>query len=131
VTCRDAKSIVRSTASQPGRRYGLAAASTPAVLPSADPSVSSAALRKALSGRVAFHNADLDREERDAIERRFRDPPSQVTVLVATTTLAMGRPAMVGSVFEGLSHPRECAVLDRRIQDHGGGSVASSRTGGT
>jgi hypothetical protein len=43
-------------------------------LPTGDPSVSSADLRRTLAGGVAFHNADLDRDERLAIEEHFRSP---------------------------------------------------------
>jgi replicative superfamily II helicase len=57
-------------------------------LPIGDPSVTSAALRRVLSGGVAFHNADLDRAERLALESAFR--ARELKVLVATSTLAMG-----------------------------------------
>ena len=40
-------------------------------LPTGDPSVSSAALRRVLAGGVAFHNSDLDRDER--LVSRFGD----------------------------------------------------------
>jgi helicase len=55
---------------------------------------------------VGFHNADLDRDERRALEVSFRDPDSPLRVLVATTTLAMGinTPAEA-VVIVGLTHP--------------------------
>lgn len=59
-------------------------------LPTSDPSTSSANLLKALEGGVAFHTANLSREEREVVERAFRDPSSPVRVLVATTTVAAG-----------------------------------------
>jgi helicase len=59
-------------------------------LPTGDPSVSSADLRRTLAGGVAFHNADLDRDERLAIEAHFRSPDHPLQVIVATATLAMG-----------------------------------------
>lgn len=75
-------------------------------LPTGDPSVSSAALRRVLAGGVAFHNADLDRNERLVLEQHFRDLDSKVRVVVATTTLAMGinTPAEAVVVVE-LIHP--------------------------
>jgi len=57
-------------------------------LPAGDPSVTSGALRRVLNGGVGFHNADLDRAERLALEAAFR--ARELRVLVATSTLAMG-----------------------------------------
>lgn len=63
-------------------------------------------LRQALAGGVGFHNADLSPDERIALETRFRDPSSDLKVIVATTTLAMGinTPAEA-VVIAGLTHP--------------------------
>lgn len=104
---RETKSIVRSTALYLAQNLGLSRADAVlAALPTGDPSAASASLRNALAGGVAFHNADLDREEREAIERSFRDPNGEVRVLVATTTLAMGVNTPAWSVvIEGLMHP--------------------------
>ncbi len=66
------------------------AADVAAELPEHDPSRSSEKLRRALSGGAAFHNSDLGREERVAIERAFRDPHGPVRALAATTTVAAG-----------------------------------------
>ena len=75
-------------------------------LPTGDPSVSSAALRGTLAGGVAFHNADLDRDERLAIEEHFRSPEHRLQVIVATTTLAMGVNTPASTVvIAGLRHP--------------------------
>lgn len=75
-------------------------------LPIGDRSLASAELRQFLQGGVGFHNANLDREERQALEQCFRDPESALRVLVATTTLAMGvnTPAEA-VVIAGLTHP--------------------------
>ncbi len=75
-------------------------------LPTGDPSVSSAALRRVLAGGVAFHNSDLDRDERLVLEEHFRDPGKNLRVVVATTTLAMGinTPAEAVVIAE-LVHP--------------------------
>jgi helicase len=59
-------------------------------LPARDLSESSNSLRQVLQGGVGFHNADLSPQERTALETRFRDPASDLKVIVATTTLAMG-----------------------------------------
>jgi len=75
-------------------------------LPTGDPSNSSAALRQVLQQGVAFHNADLDREEKLTIERHFRDPDDPLRVVVATTTLAMGVNTPASAVVVvGLEHP--------------------------
>jgi replicative superfamily II helicase len=75
-------------------------------LPATDPSLASAALREALSHGVAFHNSDLDRDERLVIEEHFRTPGTALRVIAATTTLAMGvnTPAEA-VVIAGLEHP--------------------------
>lgn len=107
IVFRETKPIVRSTALYLARSLGLQPAEQVLRnLPQGDPSAASASLRQCLSGGVAFHNADLDREEREAIEVSFRDPNGEVKVLVATTTLAMGVNTPAWSVIiEGLSHP--------------------------
>jgi helicase len=63
-------------------------------------------LREALRHGVAFHNADLDRDERLVIEEQFRAPGTPLRVIAATTTLAMGvnTPAEA-VVIAGLEHP--------------------------
>lgn len=59
-------------------------------LPEADPSGTSESLRQSLGGGVAFHNGDLTRDERVAVERGFRRADGTVKVLVATSTVAAG-----------------------------------------
>jgi len=75
-------------------------------LPGGDPSAASAALCGVLARGVAFHNANLDREERRVIEEGFRAVGATIRVIVATTTLAMGvnTPAEA-VVIVGLEHP--------------------------
>lgn len=82
------------------------ASGTLARLAEGDISTSSTALRRTISGGVAFHNTDLDRDERRAIEQDFRDPDSPLRVVVATPTLAMGinTPASAVAIV-GLTHP--------------------------
>ena len=104
---RETKPIVRATATYLQKNLRLPpAAETLNLLPTGDPSVASAQLRECLEAGIAFHNADLDREERQAIETTFRDPNSSLKVLVATTTLAMGVNTPAWSVIiAGLEHP--------------------------
>ncbi|HLG56847.1 MAG TPA: DEAD/DEAH box helicase [Vicinamibacterales bacterium] len=107
IVFRDTKPVVRATAQYLAQSLGLPAArDVLTALPAGDPSAASAVLRQCLEGGVAFHNADLDREEREAIELSFRNPDGGVRVLVATTTLAMGVNTPAWSVvIEGLMHP--------------------------
>ena len=107
IVFREIKAKVRATAEYLAGGLGLGpAAETLAVLPTGDPSAASAQLRGCLARGVAFHNADLDREERQAIESTFRDPRSSLKVLVATTTVAMGVNTPASSVvIAGLDHP--------------------------
>ncbi len=71
-----------------------------------DISTSTRALHRTLNAGVAFHNTDLDRDERRVVEVEFRDPDSAVRVVVATPTLAMGvnTPAAAVAIV-GLTHP--------------------------
>jgi helicase len=75
-------------------------------LPVGDPSGASEDLRAVLAGGVAFHNAELDRDEKQALERHFRRRDTTLRVIVATTTLAQGinTPAEAVIVAE-LDHP--------------------------
>jgi helicase len=71
-----------------------------------DPSQASADLRRALGGGIGFHNADLEREERAVLEEEFRAANTDLRVLVATTTLAMGINTPASAVVvAGLEHP--------------------------
>ena len=62
-------------------------------------SVSKEILLEALRHGVAFHNADLDRYERQVIERFFKAEQSKIRVLCATSTLAMGMNLPVNTVI--------------------------------
>lgn len=109
IVFRETKGEVRGTANYLSDLLGLPAATDAlAQLPTGDPSQASSELRKVLSGGVAFHIADLDREERLVVEEHFRIPKSPIRVIVATTTLAMGvnTPAEA-VVVAGLMHPQE------------------------
>lgn len=107
IVFRETKPITQATAEYLKDNLDLPPATqTLDLLPTGDPSVASAQLRGCVERGVAFHNADLDREERYAIETTFRDPNSSLKVLVATTTLAMGINTPAWSVIiAGLEHP--------------------------
>ncbi len=59
-------------------------------LPKHASSTTSQRLKECFLGGAAFHNSNLSREERVAVERAFRDPNSKIRVLGATTTVAAG-----------------------------------------
>lgn len=59
-------------------------------LPTQDLTGASQDLRECLAGGTAFHNTNLLRAEREAIERGYRSATGGIHVLVATTTLAAG-----------------------------------------
>jgi replicative superfamily II helicase len=59
-------------------------------LPTQDLTGASQDLRESLAGGTAFHNTNLLRAEREAIEKGFRNRDGGIDVLVATTTLAAG-----------------------------------------
>lgn len=61
-----------------------------AKLPTGDPSGLSRILANVLQRGVAVHNADLDPDERRIVEESFNEPNSEIRVIAATTTLAMG-----------------------------------------
>lgn len=59
-------------------------------LPTQDLTGASQDLRECLAGGTAFHNTNLRRAEREAIERDYRSATGGIHALVATTTLAAG-----------------------------------------
>lgn len=71
-----------------------------------DISTSTRTLQRTLAAGIAFHNTDLDKDERRIVEEQFRDPASALRVVVATPTLAMGvnTPAAAVAIV-GLTHP--------------------------
>lgn len=108
IVFRNWKGRTVGTASYLAEALGLdAAKGALAALPTTDAGTSTDALHKALHGGVAFHNADLEPVERAIVEAEFRDPGSNLRVVVATTTLAMGinTPAEA-VVIAGLEHPQ-------------------------
>ena len=91
IVFRNARGSSGGCAEYLARELGLAPAQAVIdALPEGDLSAMSERLRTSLAGGVAFHNGDLNRDERVAVERGFRDPDGGVHVLVATSTVAAG-----------------------------------------
>lgn len=108
IVFRNQRGLTRGCARYLSSSLGLPPAEdTLAQLAAGDLSGASNDLRHVLRGGVAFHNAELDRDEKLVIERHFRDPASRLRVIVATTTLAQGinTPAEAVVVAE-LDHPK-------------------------
>jgi replicative superfamily II helicase len=107
IVFREIKGETRGTANYLAENLGLPPAKNALDrMPVGDPSLASADLQKALAGGVAFHNADLEPQERRVIEEEFRQPNSTLRVIAATTTLAMGVNTPASSVIiVGLDHP--------------------------
>jgi replicative superfamily II helicase len=61
-----------------------------AILPTQDLTAASQDLRVCLQGGTAFHNTNLLRAEREAVERGYRARDGKIHALAATTTLAAG-----------------------------------------
>lgn len=59
-------------------------------LPTQDLTTASQDLRECLMGGTAFHNTNLLRAEREAVEKGYRSQDGGIHALVATTTLAAG-----------------------------------------
>jgi helicase len=104
---RETKSEARSVANYLAATLELPPA-TDAVarMPSTDASQANGDLTADLRRGVAFHNADLQPIERRIVEEEFRRPNSDLRVIAATTTLAMGINTPASSVIiAGLDHP--------------------------
>ncbi len=107
IVFRETKPEARACARYLAREFRLSPAQGALdALPTGDPTRASQDLRETLKSGVAFHIADLDREERSVIEEQFRAPNTNLHVIAATTTLAMGvnTPAEV-VIIAGLEHP--------------------------
>lgn len=104
---RNQRGATRGCAQYLAQSLGLPAADEViADMPVGDPSGASDVLRSVLAGGVAFHNAELDRDEKQALERHFRLPDTKLRVIVATTTLAQGINTPAESVVVAeLDHP--------------------------
>lgn len=87
---RNQRGTAAGCASYLAAELGLPPATSALVeLPTHDLSTNSARLRECLQGGTAFHNTNLTPEEKEVVERAYRDGDS-VRVLGATTTVAAG-----------------------------------------
>lgn len=107
IVFRETRGEARASAVYLSQSLGLgAAAESAGLLPQGDVTNASDTLRRSLEGGVAFHTADLGPEERRVVEERFRVKGSDIRVICATTTLAMGVNTPAESVvIVGLNHP--------------------------
>lgn len=88
---RNSKGPAQGCANYLARDLGLdSEEKTIAQLPTLDNSDASNKLRTSLEGGTAFHTSNLSRDEKQIVERVFRDPDSEIRVLVATTGVAAG-----------------------------------------
>ncbi|MFE0421067.1 DEAD/DEAH box helicase [Streptomyces sp. NPDC058953] len=91
IVFRATRHDVRTTARSLARRLGLPPAETViSRLPQGDDGQVNDLLRECLARGVAFHVSDLSDEERRLLEQSFKQPGSELRVLVSTTTLAQG-----------------------------------------
>lgn len=107
IVFRESKGETQGCAEYLARELGLPPAQEALdALPMGDLSDASRRLRGVLSGGIAFHNANLERDERLVVEEHFRVASSKIRVIVATTTLAMGINTPAEAVIVvGLEHP--------------------------
>jgi ATP-dependent DNA helicase len=117
IVFRNARGSAAGCAEYLARELGLPPAQAAIdTLPQNDLSAMSNRLLRSLTGGVAFHNGDLNRDERVAVERGFREPDGGVHVLVATSTVAAGvnTPAstviIVETAFPGMAGPQPYTV---------------------
>lgn len=111
---RSKKGSAAGCAGYLGGELGLpAAAGALASLPAVAASSESDRLRQCLGGGTAFHNSNLIREERAAVERAFRDA-RELRVLAATTTVAAGvnTPATTVLIVDHEFFDREYTVAE-------------------
>ena len=88
---RNTRGPAQGCAAYLSRELGLGpAAAIIEALPTQDLTSVSERLRECLQGGTAFHNSNLLRDEREAVEKGYRSSDGGIHVLAATTTLAAG-----------------------------------------
>ncbi|MCQ9186260.1 hypothetical protein KMT30_45965, partial [Streptomyces sp. IBSBF 2953] len=88
---RNVRGPAQGCAKYLAKELGLGPATTVlSMLPIQDLTGASHDLRECLAGGTAFHNTNLLRAEREAVEKGYRDVEGGIEALVATTTLAAG-----------------------------------------
>lgn len=88
---RNMRGSAQGCAKYLAKELGLApATSVLDALPTQDLTAASQDLRECLAGGTAFHNTNLLRAEREAVEKAYRNRQGCIHALIATTTLAAG-----------------------------------------
>ena len=88
---RNTRGPAQGCAAYLSRELGLGPATAVIeALPTQDLTSVSERLRECLRGGTAFHNTNLLRAEREAVEKGYRSADGGIHVLAATTTLAAG-----------------------------------------
>lgn len=88
---RNQRGAAQGCAKYLAKELGLGAATDVLeVLPTHDLTGASQDLRECLAGGTAFHNTNLLRAEREAVEKGYRSAAGGIHALAATTTLAAG-----------------------------------------
>lgn len=91
IVFRNIRGPAQGCAKYLARELGLPPASSVIdALPTQDLTGASQELRECLAGGTAFHNTNLLRGEREAVEKGFRNAHGGIHVLASTTTLAAG-----------------------------------------
>ncbi|MBE1537080.1 DEAD/DEAH box helicase [Actinomadura algeriensis] len=99
-------------------------------LPTGDDGRVTERLRACLSHGVAFHIADLSDGERSVVESFFRRTPSEIRVVVATTTLAQGVNLPADCVVvHGLEHPSQRDDARYTVSEYKNMAGRAGRTG--
>jgi replicative superfamily II helicase len=89
---RNTRRAAEGCAKYLSKELGLdsAAEEVPGPLTALDVSSTAQTLEECTRGGTAFHNSNLTREQRSAVETSFRNPGGKLRVLVSTSTLAAG-----------------------------------------
>lgn len=88
---RTSKGSTQGSAEYLAAELGLPPATTAIdSLPGSDLSTASLRLRRSLAGGTAFHNTNLNRQEREVVEKEFRNKAGNIKALSSTTTMAAG-----------------------------------------
>ena len=91
IVFRNVRGPAQGCAKYLSKELGLGAAlAVLDAVPTQDLTGASQDLRDCLAGGTAFHNTNLLRGEREAVEKGFRNPHGGIHVLASTTTLAAG-----------------------------------------
>lgn len=91
IVFRNVRGPAQGCAKYLSKELGLGAAlAVLDALPTQDLTGASQDLRDCLAGGTAFHNTNLLRGEKEAVEKGFRNPHGGIHVLASTTTLAAG-----------------------------------------